>query len=76
MHVREIRATIAGLEPSAARAELSRRLDDLYQELFNLRFQWETRQLKNSNRMTKVRHDIARFKTVMREKELEVEKGE
>ena len=76
MHVQEIRAAIAGLDPSAAKAELSRRLDDLYQELFNLRFQWETRQLKNSNRMAQVRHDIARVKTVMRESELEVEKGE
>ena len=76
MHVREIRAAIAGLESSAARAELSRRLDDLYQELFNLRFQWETRQLKNSNRMTQVRRDIARVKTIMREREMEAGKGE
>jgi len=76
MDVREIRSAIAGLDLPAAREDLERRLDDLYQELFNLRFQWETRQLKNSQRMTQVRHDIARVKTVMREKELELERGE
>ena len=75
MDAQEIRATVAGLELPAVREELERRLDDLYQELFNLRFQWKTRQLKNSQRMTQVRHDIARVKTIMREKELELERG-
>lgn len=75
MDAQEIRATVAGLESPAVREELERRLDDLYQELFNLRFQWKTRQLKNSQRMTQVRHDIARVKTIMREKELELERG-
>jgi large subunit ribosomal protein L29 len=71
MEAREIRASIAGLESTAVSRELNRRLDDLYQELFNLRFQWSTRQLKSSARMTQVRRDIARVKMVMRESGLE-----
>ena len=71
MEAREIRTSIAGLDFTAASRELNRRLDDLYQELFNLRFQWSTRQLKSSARMTQVRRDIARVKLVMRERELE-----
>ena len=70
MQAREIRGAIAGLDALAAKVELERRLNDLYQELFNLRFQWETRQLKNSKRMSQVRHDIARVKTIMREVDL------
>lgn len=70
MQAREIRGAVAGLDALAAKVELERRLNDLYQELFNLRFQWETRQLKNSKRMSQVRHDIARVKTIMREVDL------
>jgi large subunit ribosomal protein L29 len=51
-------------------AELKRRLDDAYQELFNLRFQKVTGQLKNTNRLTEVKQDIARMKTVLREREM------
>ncbi len=51
-------------------AEIKRRLDDTYQELFNLRFQFATGQLKNANRLSEVRHDIARMKTTLREREL------
>jgi len=53
-----------------SRAELAARVDDLYQELFNLRFQLATRQLENTSRLREVRRDIARTKTVLREKEL------
>lgn len=51
-------------------AEIKRRLDDAYQELFNLRFQVVTGQLKNSNRLHEVKRDIARLKTVLREREI------
>lgn len=71
MKAGEIRAAVSGLEQDAAMQELNRRLDDLYQELFNLRFQWSTRQLNNFKRMTQVKRDIARIKTIMRELELE-----
>jgi large subunit ribosomal protein L29 len=52
--------------------ELAKRLDELQQELFNLRFQLTTRQLENYNRLEAVRRDIARVKTILRERELEV----
>jgi large subunit ribosomal protein L29 len=51
-------------------AEIKRKLDDTYQELFNMRFQLATGQLKNVNRLSEVKHDIARMKTVLREREL------
>lgn len=51
--------------------DLVRRLDELQQELFNLRFQLTTRQLENYMRLEAVRRDIARVRTIMRERELE-----
>ncbi len=50
--------------------ELEVKLRDLKEELFNLRFQNATAQLENPLRIRKVRRDIARVKTVMREKEI------
>lgn len=51
-------------------AELARRLDDAYQEIFNLRFQRATGKLANTARFGEVRRDIARIKTILREREL------
>jgi large subunit ribosomal protein L29 len=51
-------------------AELEHRLAEAKQELFNLRFQLVTGQLDNSARLGQVRKDIARIKTVLREKEI------
>jgi large subunit ribosomal protein L29 len=42
-------------------------------ELFNLRFQHVTGQLENPLKLREVRRDVARIKTVMREKELAAE---
>lgn len=50
--------------------ELERKLADLKEELFNLRFQAATGQLDNPMRIREVRKDIARVKTIMREREL------
>ena len=50
--------------------EIGLRLDEAYEELFNLRFQRHTGQLKNTSRLGLVRRDIARLKTVLREREL------
>lgn len=50
--------------------ELGHKLDELVQELFNLRFQNDTDQLENRMRLGQTRRDIARVKTVIREKEL------
>ena len=52
--------------------ELAKRLDELQQELFNLRFQFTTRQLENYKRLEAVRRDIARVRTIMRERELQL----
>ena len=50
--------------------ELNAELDKMKQELFNLRFQHVTGQLENPVKMREVKRDIARVKTVIREKEL------
>ena len=50
--------------------ELEKKLDDSYRELFNLRFQRAQNQLKDINTMRRVRRDIARIKTVLRQREL------
>jgi large subunit ribosomal protein L29 len=50
--------------------ELATKLDDSHQELFNLRFQKATGKLANTARRKQVRKDIARIKTILREREL------
>ncbi|MCI5567828.1 MAG: 50S ribosomal protein L29 [Veillonellaceae bacterium] len=50
--------------------ELSSKLDELKQELFNLRFQHATGQLDNPMRIKDVKKSIARIKTVQRENEM------
>ena len=56
-----------------ATEEMLHKLDESYQELFNLRFQLATKQLSDASRLSKVKKDIARLKTVLRERELEQE---
>src|SRR5690349_11511990 len=51
--------------------ELATELANHHQELFNLRFQLATRQLKNHQRVKAVRREIARVLTVARERELQ-----
>ena len=51
--------------------ELNTELDKMKKELFNLRFQHVTGQLENPVKMREVKRNIARVKTIMREKELE-----
>ena len=51
-------------------AELSKKLADLKEELFNLRFQHAINQLDNPMRIEAVKKDIARVKTIMRANEL------
>ena len=47
-------------------AELDKKLADLKEELFNLRFQHAINQLDNPGRIEVVKKDIARVKTVLR----------
>jgi large subunit ribosomal protein L29 len=50
--------------------QLEDRLHELREELFNLRFQYATRQLTNTARIREVRRDIARIATQQRQLEL------
>ena len=50
--------------------ELVDKLREAKEELFNLRFQAATGQLRNNRRLRDIRQDIARIYTVMREREL------
>lgn len=47
--------------------EMQRKLNDLKQELFNLRFQHEIGQLENRAKIQQTKQDIARLLTVLRE---------
>lgn len=51
-------------------AALREQLQGYYEELFNLRFQKVTGSINNSARPRQVKKDIARIKTVLREREL------
>jgi large subunit ribosomal protein L29 len=50
--------------------ELQSKLKDLKEELFNLRFQLAINQLDNPMRISAVKKDIARIKTILRANEL------
>jgi len=47
--------------------EMQRKVSDLKEELFNLRFQHEIGQLENPQRMKQMKRDIARLKTIIKE---------
>lgn len=51
--------------------DLNKKLVELKEELFNLRFQLAVNQLENPMRIRAVKRDIARVKTILRERELE-----
>ena len=60
------------MKPSELRAknqdELQRELNELLKAQFGLRMQLATQQLSNTSQKRKLRKDIARVRTVMREK--------
>jgi large subunit ribosomal protein L29 len=56
-------------------ADIATRLEEMRQELFNLRFQYATRRLTNTARIREVRRDVARLLTRQRELELLAERG-
>jgi len=60
------------VKPSELRAkqpdELQKELEALLRAQFGLRMQVATQQLTNTSQLKKVRRDIARVRTVMREK--------
>jgi len=57
-------------------AEIQGSLDDAYQELFNLRFQFSTGQMQNSARLAEMRKEIARLSTILRAKQLQNMQGQ
>lgn len=50
--------------------EIEGKLEDAYAEMFNLRFQWSTGQMRNSARLGQMRREIARLNTILRAKQL------
>ncbi len=62
MKIEEIRALTV--------EELGKRLTDAKQELFNLRFRLATRQLVNHREIPKVKKNVARLETIIKEKQL------
>ncbi len=64
MKANEVRAKMSA-------AELESKLVDLKKDLFKLRLQHATNHLDNPVKIREVKHDIARVKTVLREKQLE-----
>ncbi len=62
MKVEEIRA----LSPE----ELTKQLEAAHKELFELRFRLATKQLVNHREVPRTKKEIARLKTIMREREL------
>jgi len=50
--------------------ELKNKLADARQEYMNLRFQAVTGQLTDTSRLKQIRREIARFETILREREL------
>ena len=53
-----------------SKEELEKKIKDLKEELFNLRFQHAINQLDNPIRLKHVRKDIARSLTILREREI------
>lgn len=55
--------------------ELHQKVRELTEELFNLRFQLSTGMAKNPARVSQVKRDLARAKTVLRERALAIHRG-
>lgn len=65
------------MKPSEIRnmqtAEVEQKIEDSREELFKLRFQFTTGQLTDTSRLKAIKHNIARFQTVLRERQLAAE---
>jgi len=61
------------MKASEARAlsaeELREAIETARENLFNLRFQWTTQQLRDHNLLKAARRDVARLETILRERE-------
>lgn len=65
------------MKPSEIRnmqtAEVEQKIEDSREELFKLRFQFTTGQLTDTSRLKAIKHNIARYQTVLRERQLATE---
>lgn len=50
--------------------EILKAIDDAKEEMFNLRFQWESGQLEDVTRIRQLKRHIARLKTIQHERDL------
>lgn len=48
-------------------------IQDAKEEMFNLRFQWASGQLEDYTRVRQLKQAVARYKTILRERELAAE---
>lgn len=55
---------------SATDAELAKRIEEQQQSLSNLKFQKVFRQLENPMKLQQLRREIARMKTILRERQI------
>lgn len=53
--------------------ELLGKLDESYEEILNLRFNMSIGQQRDHNRLKEVKQDVARLKTILRERQLAAE---
>ena len=56
--------------------ELNKKLEENKKELFNLKFSASTGNLEKPHRIKELRHEVAKIKTVIRERELSESKEE
>ncbi|MFC1913248.1 50S ribosomal protein L29 [Chloroflexota bacterium] len=68
MKVKEIRALDS--------AELTKQLEAAHKELFDLRFRLAVKKLVNHREVPRIKREIARLKTIIRERELNIEHPE
>lgn len=54
-------------------SDILRSLEEAKEEMFNLRFQRATGQLADETRIRRLKRNIARFKTILREREIAAE---
>ena len=59
-----------------ATEDLDKKLEEIKKELFNLKFSAATGTLEKPHRIKELRHDVAKIKTVIRERELSEVKEE
>lgn len=62
MKIEEVRAL--------SQVDLAKKLEDAHQELFNLRIRLTTKQLVNHREIPRVKKDIARLETILKERAL------